>query len=67
MWGGMGNKDSEENEKAAPPGGAMIVSDVFYYELRDSKGNLKSFQGKKLKKKNRLLALFERLLGIARV
>ena len=60
----MGNKVNNEKDTE---GGAIVVSDVFYYEQRDCKGRLKSFQGKKLKNKNRIIILFKRLLHLARV
>jgi hypothetical protein len=64
--GGKKKKD-EPAPAAGPPGGVLVVSDSFNYELRDSEGRLKSFQGKKLKSKNRVIELVKRLLGRARV
>jgi len=59
----MGNKVNKDETE----GGALVVSDVFYYEQRDSARRLKSYQGKKLKFKDRVIELFKRMLGLARV
>lgn len=60
-------RKNEKEEKDNQPGDSLVISDVFYYEQRDSAGRLKSFQGKKLKNKNRILESLKRLLGFARV